>query len=317
MTEKKVLFDFKNISKSFRDTKALDDISFKIYRGEVFGYIGPNGAGKTTTIKILVGLIQNFKGNIYINGKPISKRSEQIQKILGYLPQEAGFQEWRTVKQTLMTLGKLSGLESEYLKEKIDEVLNLVGLIDVENKKISHLSGGMAQRLLLAQALLHEPELLVLDEPLSGLDPTSRYQVKNIIKLLVKRDITIFLSSHILNDVQDLADRIGIINKGKIMKVGTPNELQSHFQVGNEIEIIYSESSAICKGLENLSGIEKVQEFGPNKQIIHLASDIDIDKKIEKIIKHILNENCKIRNFNLLKPSLEQVYLNYIGRDSK
>jgi ABC-2 type transport system ATP-binding protein len=317
LTEKKVLFDFKNVSKSFRDTKALDDISFKIYRGEVFGYIGPNGAGKTTTIKILVGLIQNFKGNIYINGNPISKRSEKIQKILGYLPQEAGFQEWRTVKQTLMTLGKLSGLESEYLKEKIGEVLNLVGLIDVENKKISHLSGGMKQRLLLAQALLHEPELLVLDEPLSGLDPTSRYQVKNIIKLLVKRDITIFLSSHILSDVQDLADRIGIINKGKIMRVGTPNELQSHFQVGNEIEIIYSESSEICKDLENLSGIEKVHNFEPNKQIIQLASDIDIDRKIEEIITHILNENCKIRNFNLLKPSLEQVYLNYIGGDSR
>ncbi|MBD3226559.1 MAG: ATP-binding cassette domain-containing protein [Candidatus Lokiarchaeota archaeon] len=316
MSKHNVLIDFNNVSKNYKKIKALDNISFKVYKGEVFGYIGPNGAGKTTTIKILVGLIRNFKGNILINGESVLKKSKEIHKTLGYLPQESGFQEWRTVNHALTTFGKLSGVSPGKLNKKIEKILQLVGLFEVKDKKISHLSGGMKQRLLLAQALLHNPELLVLDEPLSGLDPTSRFQVKKIIKLLVKKDITIFFSSHILSDVQDLADRIGIINKGKIMRVGTPDELQSHFQIGNDIEVIYSMDSVPCKGLENLSEVNKVQTHQQNRQIIHLTSDIDIDKSIKKILQCILDEKCKIRNFNLLKPSLEQVYLNYIGENS-
>ncbi|MHA1269735.1 MAG: ATP-binding cassette domain-containing protein [Candidatus Helarchaeota archaeon] len=307
--------EFSNVSKNFKTIKALDQISFKINKGDIFGYIGPNGAGKTTTIKILVGLIRNFQGDVFLNGKNISTIRNELYKILGYLPQEAGFQNWRTVHHTLKTFGKLSGLSSNNLEDRIQSVLNLVNLQDMQNKKITHLSGGMVQKLRLAQALLHLPKLLVLDEPMAGLDPTSRYQIKSIIKDLANKDITIFFSSHILSDVQDIANKIGIINNGKIMRVGTPTELQSHFQIGNEIEIVYSSNSTICNDIQHIPNIEYVEKISPNKQIIHLSPDSDVDDCIYHILTKILENKCRIRNFNLLKPSLEEVYLKYVKGD--
>jgi ABC-2 type transport system ATP-binding protein len=307
--------EFRNISKKYRDIKALDDVSFSIQKGEIFGYIGPNGAGKTTTIKILVGLITEYNGKVLIDGKDISKNQSSIHKIIGYLPQEAGFQEWRTVDHALKTFGGLSGLNSENLENRIKIVLEQVGLLDVRHKKITHLSGGMIQKLRFAQAILHEPELLILDEPLSGLDPTSRYQMKNIIMSLTKKGITIFFSSHILNDVQDIADRIGILNLGKIMNVGTPDMLQQEFQVGNILAIEVAKGSSTCKGLENMTCVEKIEQINENKQILHLKSETDLDKCISEILNKITSQNCRVRNFNMLKPSLEEVYLKYVRGD--
>ncbi len=171
----------------------------------------------------------------------------------------------------------------------------------------------MVQKLLLAQALLHDPELIILDEPMAGLDPTSRFQVKNIIKNLAKRGVTILFSSHILSDVQDIANQIGILNQGRIMKVGTPGELQRHFQIGNDLEIIFAENSALGKGLESLTCIESVEQSAPNKQLVHLIPDANIDTCIQEILSTLLQQKCRIRNFNLLQPSLEEVYLKYVG----
>ncbi|MHA1229240.1 MAG: ATP-binding cassette domain-containing protein [Candidatus Helarchaeota archaeon] len=311
----KSYIEFRNVSKNYREIKALNNVNFKIFKGDIFGYIGPNGAGKTTTIKILVGLIQNFKGEIFIDGKNVSEVRSELYKILGYLPQNSGFQNWRTVEQTLKTLGKLSGLSSAQLKDRIDSVLELVNLKDVRNRKIAHLSGGMIQKLLLAQSILHEPELLVLDEPMSGLDPTSRFQFKKIIKDLSNNGMTIFFSSHILSDVQDIATRIGIINKGKIMRVGTPDELQSHFQVGNDIEIIFAEDRINLQPIKEMEGIKEIDKVSPKKIIIRLYPDIDIDKCIKDLLDIIIKNNLKIRNFNVMKPSLEEVYLKYVGSE--
>ena len=211
---KNTCIEFKNVSKKYKELLALDDISFKIPKGEIFGYIGPNGAGKTTTIKILVGLVRKFKGNVLIYGRNISNNWKNLHNLIGYHPQEAGFQEWRTVDHVFKTFGRLSGLTSEQLEQRTQEILELINLSDVRYKKIVHLSGGMFQKLRLGQALLHEPQILVLDEPLSGLDPNMRFQFKKIIKKLGKSDITILFSSHILSDVQDVADKIGILNKG-------------------------------------------------------------------------------------------------------
>ncbi|MHA1602137.1 MAG: ABC transporter ATP-binding protein, partial [Promethearchaeota archaeon] len=218
--------ELQNISKSYKYVNVLQDVSFSIQKGDIFGYVGPNGAGKTTTIKILVGLIQNFQGKILIKGIDISKNRQLLHKVLGYLPQETSFQEWRTVETALNTFGLLSGISKKELESRIDEVLKIVGLPDSRKRKINHLSGGMKQKLQFAQALLHDPEFIVLDEPMSGLDPTSRYQVRKIIKNLAKNGKTIFLSSHILSDIQDICTRIGILNNGNILKIGTPQELQ-------------------------------------------------------------------------------------------
>ena len=191
----------RGVSKNYFNFRALDNISFEINEGEIFGYIGPNGAGKTTTMKILVGLISDFQGEVLIGGYRIPKQKEEVHKLLGYLPQNVAFQEWRTVNHALTTFGRLSGLTAKQVESRIPEVLDLVSLSDVRHKKISQLSGGMTQKVGLAQALLHEPKLLILDEPLGGLDPLSRHQFKEVILELGKRGTTILFSSHILSDV--------------------------------------------------------------------------------------------------------------------
>ena len=311
----KALIEFQNVSKSYKNTLALDKVSFAINKGDVFGYIGPNGAGKTTTIKILVGLIRDYIGDVYIAGKNISKSRQEIYKILGYHPQEAGFQRWRTINHALRTFGRLSGLESPRLETKIQEVLEFVNLQDVRYKKIIHLSGGMIQKLRLAQALLNDPQILVLDEPLSGLDPSSRYQVKNLIKNLSKKGITILFSSHILTDIQDIANMIGIVNKGRIIKIGSPDELQSEFHIGNIIEIVYIQGGDPCPNLEDIEGIERIEIGASNKQFAHLKVDADIDDTINGILRKITEHKSKMRNFRILTPSLEEVYLKYIEGD--
>ena len=307
---------FEGVSKTYKDVQALSNVSFEIPRGSVFGYIGPNGAGKTTTIKILVGLIRNFDGNVYVDGRRISEGMTDIHRKLGYLPQEVGFQNWRTVGQMLTTFGRLSGLPKTGLEKRVDEVLELVALPNLQDRRIVHLSGGMQQKLRLAQSLIHDPELIILDEPMSGLDPASRHQVKSIIKRLSERGATVFFSSHILSDVQDIATLIGILNKGQLMRVGTPDELQSHFQVGNDIEIVVAEGSVMCSDFEDIPGVDYLESTSSKRQVMHLTSDADIDTVIAEVVGKLLSEGCQLRQLNLLKPSLEEVYLRYVGGES-
>ncbi|TFF85743.1 MAG: ABC transporter ATP-binding protein [Promethearchaeota archaeon] len=306
-----------NISKKYRTKLALKDMSFELKKGDVFGYIGPNGAGKTTTIKIIVGLIKDYSGKYLINDELIKKNISKFVKLLGYHPQDTGFQAWRTVNHALYTFGRLSGIDKAILSDRIQSILHFVRLFDLRHKKIKHLSSGMVQKLRLAQALLNLPKILILDEPLSGLDPASRYQIKSLIKSLAQRQITILFSSHILNDVEDIANRIGILNHGQIMKIGTPTELQEQFQIGNIIEIIYAENSNPCKALESIKAIDKIEFDQKSNQLLYLRPDEDLDLAAHQILGSILQQKCSIRSFRFLKPSLESVYLKYVSGDKK
>ncbi|MHA1356398.1 MAG: ABC transporter ATP-binding protein [Candidatus Heimdallarchaeota archaeon] len=174
----KSIIEFSNVYKSYKDVKALLGVSFSIKKGEIFGYIGPNGAGKTTTLKILVGLLTDFTGEVKVE-KELLANHQNLGARIGYMPQEVGFQEWRTVNEALVTFGLLSGMDKTDIEKRIPEVLELLGLSESQKRKIKHLSGGMQQKLKLAQALLHNPSILVLDEPLSGLDPTIQLVVFN------------------------------------------------------------------------------------------------------------------------------------------
>ncbi|TXT66936.1 MAG: putative ABC transporter ATP-binding protein YxlF [Promethearchaeota archaeon] len=311
------IIQFKKVSKSYKDIKALKDVSFAIHKGEIFGYIGPNGAGKTTSIKILVGLLRNFQGEVLINNIPIEKNRKSLHNFIGYLPQEAGFQEWRTVDHALITFGRLSGLKGNNLENRIHEVLEIVDLQDVRNKKISHLSGGMQQKLLFAQAILNDPKILVLDEPLSGLDATSRYQVKKIIKSFAEKELTIFFSSHILSDIQDFADKIGILNHGKLLDLDTPAQLQEKLNLTNIIQIEYKEKASFLRNLEQHSFIMSIDNHTPTKNVqqIRLDPQADIELSIRTLLQEILNQRIQIRGFTLHKPTLEDVYLKYIEED--
>ena len=301
-----------NVSKSYGNFRALDKISFKIKEGEIFGYIGPNGAGKTTTMKILVGLISDFQGEVLIDGYQVPKQKDEIHKLLGYLPQNVAFQEWRTVNQALKTFGRLSGLSDMEVGGRITEILDLLALSDVLHKKISQLSGGMIQKVGLAQALLHDPKLLVLDEPLGGLDPLSRHQFKEIVLKLGNKGTTILFSSHILSDVQDVADRIGIINRGKIKQIGTLNELKSSLSSQNVIEVLLSYASDKWHEFKSISKVKSVEQPSPGRILVNLDAGADEDQVIDDIVQSIARLKIKVRGIKLLSPSLDEIYLNHV-----
>ncbi len=308
------LFDIQEVTKRYKDVTALGSISFSIQQGEILGYIGPNGAGKTTTIKLLVGLIKNYEGIIRYKDQPLSNQevSSELHRELGYLPQEVEFQNWRTVHHALSTFGLLSGIPKSVLNDAIERSLEIVGLNDVQNKKIVHLSGGMKQKLKFAQALMHDPPFLVLDEPMSGLDPGARYQVSNIIKKLHKKGTTIFFSSHILGDIENLATRIAIIHQGRIMKTGTPAELREEFRISNSIKIAYSKQSSQLQQ-DKIDSIQEISQESELEQIIHMRPEIGIDQGMQKILNYITENSIKIRKIDVLEPDLEDVYLHFVG----
>jgi ABC-2 type transport system ATP-binding protein len=307
------LVTINNLTKNFGSFRALNDVSLEIKEGEIFGYIGPNGAGKTTTMKILVGLISDFQGQLTIGGYEFPKNKTEIHKLLGYLPQSVAFQEWRTVNHALKTFGRLSGLTDSQLEERIPKTLDLIGLGDVRYKKISQLSGGMIQKVGLAQALLHEPKLLVLDEPLGGLDPLSRHQFKEIVVNLAGKGTTILFSSHILSDVQDVAHRIGIINHGKIKRVGTLNELKAQFTQQKTIEVMLSGESDKWRQLGTVKQVSEAVSPQAGIVLLNLEKDAQEEQAINDVVMAVVKLGIRVRGIWMLEPSLDQIYFNYIS----
>jgi ABC-2 type transport system ATP-binding protein len=304
----------REVSKNYGSFRALDNVSFEIGGGEIFGYIGPNGAGKTTTLKILVGLINDFKGEVLVGGYKVPKQKLEAHKLLGYLPQNVAFQEWRTVDHALKTFGKLSGLTEIELRERIPKILDLLSLGDVRHKKISQLSGGMTQKVGLAQALLHDPKLLVMDEPLGGLDPLSRHQFKEVVLELAKNGTTILFSSHILSDVQDVANRIGILSRGKIKMIGSMSELKSHLYRQKIVEVLLSYVTDKWKQFAEIKNVSKVEQPSPGRVLVHLQEGADDDEVINDLVRSIAELEIRIRSISLLSPSLDEIYLNYVQK---
>ena len=304
----------REVTKNYYSFRALDDISFEINEGEIFGYIGPNGAGKTTTLKILVGLINDFKGEVLLGGYKLPKQKLEAHKLLGYLPQNVAFQEWRTVNHALRTFGRLSGLTEMELEERIPKILELLSLGDVRQKKISQLSGGMTQKVGLAQALLHDPKLLVMDEPLGGLDPLSRHQFKNIVQELAHNGTTILFSSHILSDVQDVADRIGILSRGKIKMVGSMTELKSQLYSQKIVEVLLSYLTDKWQQFSEIKNVNKVEQPSQDRVLVYLQKTADEDQVINDLVKKISELGIRIRGLSLLSPSLDEIYLNYVQK---
>lgn len=302
----------KNISKNYNSFPALKNVSFEIGKGDVFGYIGPNGAGKTTTIKLLIGLITDFSGQVTIDGMQMPEKRDKLHKILGYLPQNVSFQDWRTVEHALKTFGELSEIDVSELDERIEEVLKTVGMEESRHKKVKELSGGNVQKLGLAQALLHKPKLLVFDEPLTGLDPASRYQVKQIIRELSKGETTVFFSSHILSDVQDVATKIGILSKGKILDVGSLEELKEDFSAPNVIDIKLFKDTGKEDVIRSIKGIEKVEKDIPNEMKVKISKEYDIDEVSNILLKELLDQGYRIKKFSPISPNLDELYVKYV-----
>jgi ABC-2 type transport system ATP-binding protein len=309
------IIQFKKISKFYNGKEALKNLSFSIKEGKVFGYIGPNGAGKTTTIKIINSLITDYSGKLMINGLNIPERRYEISKILGYMPQVIAFQDWRTVEHVLKTFGLLSGLEKKALERRIGEVLELVGLGKEKKKKVIHLSGGMNQKLGLAQALLHSPRIIVLDEPLSGLDPGSRISLKQTIKNLRDKGITIFFSSHILSDVQDIADKVGVLHNGKLIITGTIEEIKSKYSIRDDIDISFSKFTGKSSDFDLISGIKRTEKKNDMDFRIILDSSMSYDELVHKIIKFFMGKGCRVKSIKPVTSSLDELFLKIIKEE--
>jgi len=234
-TNKEVMIECKNLTKAYNGFKALDNLNLDIVKGEIFAFVGHNGAGKTTTMNLLVGLIEPTSGDAFISGHSIIKDPIEVKKIIGFLPENVNLYSGLTARQTVKYIADLNGGVAE---NKIDETLDRVGLEKVKDKRAEEFSKGMKQRLGIACVLVKDPEVLFLDEPTSGLDPTGKMEVQDLLKKLGDEGITIFYASHILGEVEDIADRVGILYQGKLQKILGKDEIEKVGEIYKEISVV-------------------------------------------------------------------------------
>ena len=221
------VISIKNLFKSYGSKHVLKDINLDVYPGQIIGYIGPNGAGKSTTVKILCGLITDYEGDVRIKGLDLKKQTVEVKKLIGYVPELAELYDVLTPLEYLNFTGALYGLDEELCRERIHRMLNAFGLLPNIDQRMDSFSKGMRQKVLIASGLLHNPDIIILDEPLSGLDANSVIIVKNLISKLARDGKTIFYCSHMMDVVEKVSDRIVLIDDGRIIANGTFEELKS------------------------------------------------------------------------------------------
>jgi ABC-2 type transport system ATP-binding protein len=227
MSNSQTLIQTSHLTKRFGEKLAVNDVSFQVQSGEIFGFLGPNGAGKTTTIKMIVGLLKPTSGLVQVGGYDVQSQPLQAKAVNGYVPDEPNLYAKLTGRELLRFVGDLYGIERQQVERRSDELLRLFDLTEAGDDTIDSYSHGMQQKSASASALVHDPKVLVLDEPTVGLDPKSARLIKDILRQLADRGAAIFLSTHILEIAERMCDRIGIINRGSLIAVGTMQELRS------------------------------------------------------------------------------------------
>lgn len=298
------------LTKKYGEVLAVDRASLRVDEGTVFGLIGPNGAGKSTIIRSLLGLTPRDGGRMVVSGADMTSPEARRKVRVGYLPQRAAFQEWRTAEQALRTLGRLSGLEGERLERRIDEVLEQLGIEEYRGRKINKLSGGTLQKLGFAQAILHEPAVLVLDEPMASLDPASRFLFKKIIRELRASGTTILFSSHILSDVEDLADSVGLLQNGKVRYAGPISGLEKTVSLRSELVVELVDDKGEWRSV-SVPGVD-LRQPSAGVLVAHVSDPGQWDAVVPRIIEALMKEGCNIRSFNRHEPNLEDLYMAYV-----
>ncbi|HVK78847.1 MAG TPA: ABC transporter ATP-binding protein [Kofleriaceae bacterium] len=305
------LVALRGVTKSYYGQKVLSDVSFEIAEGEVFGYIGPNGAGKSTTLKIMAGLITTYEGEVRVGGADVGRDRDRTHALIGFMPQGAGFQNWRTVESALDSLGELSGVPADVRARRIPALLERFDLLKARTKKVKELSGGMTQKLSLIQALLHEPKLLILDEPLEGLDPPSRQLLKDVIRERQRAGTTVLFSSHILSDVEHVADRIGILKAGEVATTGSMRELMTAFDTPIEVDVWFSQAPADLAYLHDPAfGTAALRK--PGEWRITLPRGADVDAIIHALVERTLAGGGRLRKIGVAEPALDELFARYI-----
>ncbi len=292
-------------SEMFRTVEAVQNVGFTVQRGEVYGFLGPNGAGKTTTIKVCMDLIKATEGTVRVFG--CDPRNRKAKQRVGYLPEHPYFYDYLKPQEILDFFGRVFGIDRETRKKRIDALLDRVGLSDARNRPLRKFSKGMLQRLGIAQALINEPDLLVLDEPLSGLDPMGRKEIRDIIIEQRDRGATIFFSSHILSDIEHLCDRVAIIHHGNVVSEGPLEELLLSEKRQTEL-LIRAEPVQIDSVLSTL-GVKAVR-LGASSRIV-----IDTGR-VREAIESVHTAGGTIEQVQPHRDSLEDLFVRATGGKS-
>jgi len=305
----------RSLSKSFGAVKAVNDISFAVESGEIFGFLGPNGAGKSTTIMILTTLLKPTSGQVLVSGYDVVMHPKQVRQNIGYVQQESTVDEYLTGRENLLLQARLNHIPKNQINKKIDDVLELIELSDKQNDPVITYSGGMRKRLDIAGGLLHQPKVLFLDEPTVGLDIQTRRKIWEYIKKIHKEfQMTIFLTTHYMEEADQLCDRIGIIDSGKIQIIDTPENMKN--AMGNEVISLTFENGNSEEFLAQLSQIDLVKKINKDsdKLVLFVSKGTEVIPKIFQISSTL---EIKITSISLTRPTLDDVFISYTGREIK
>ncbi|HEC81981.1 MAG TPA: ABC transporter ATP-binding protein [Thermoplasmatales archaeon] len=294
----------KNLTKYYNNHLAVNNVSFSVKKGEIFGFLGPNGAGKTTTIKAMLGLIHVNEGEVKINGFSIAKNEKEAKSHVGYLPERVAFYGNLTALQNLYFYAEMRGASKEECKALLEEF----GLGEHSEKKVSGFSKGMLQRLGMARAMLGNPSVLILDEPTSGLDPRGVVLIRNKIKDLNKRGVTLFVSSHILSEVQAICDHVGIINRGVLVAEDSVSRLSSRLNLKPKMILELNKPLDVVEDVvRKVKGVDAVHVYGRRIEVV-----CDAASKV-KVVLAAVKAGADILNIRTEEPSLEEVFMRYTG----
>lgn len=301
-----------NLKKTFKKVNAVEQVSLYIEQGEIVGLLGPNGAGKSTTIAMISTLIEPTDGEVYLNKKSIIKQPNELRKILGVVPQEIALYEDLTARENLRFFGRVHKMPKETLNERIDVVLEQIGLQHEEKKLVKHYSGGMKRRLNIGVALLHEPKYLIMDEPTVGIDPQSRNHILETVKNLNEQsNMSIIYTSHYMEEVEYLCDRIYILDQGKVIASGTKDEIKSILSSENTVVLQLEKYSQSLVDelfeqtiLSNLHATEEEITFTVSKTTNYLPTLLSLCEK----------HDATLKSYQVKSPTLEDVFLHLTGR---
>ena len=299
----------RNLTKRFGDFTAVAGIDFDVRRGEIFGFLGPNGSGKTTTIRMMLGLLKPTVGTVEVLGVPVSEHAKRIRPRVGYMSQRFSLYNDLTVLQNLRFYGRAYGLENDVLKERIQDALHMAGLEGHERTHTKDLSGGWRQRLALSAAILHRPELVFLDEPTAGVDPVSRRAFWNLLYRLVAEEITVFVTTHYMDEAEH-CHRLALIQRGKLIACGSPEEIKRDVMRGQVLEIAPTDTPRAVKVLRAAreSGRLPLEEVALYGSLVHVVAP-DMSQYRDAIAAELRRAGVEPGPMAIIEPSLEDVFI--------
>ena len=307
------ILQVQDLVKNYGDFQAVKGISFGIEEGEIFSLLGPNGAGKTTTISMLSTLYAPTSGDATIAGHSITKEPMKVRNAIGVVPQDLALYEDLTARENLMFWGQMYGLSGSSLKSRVDEVLGQIGLVDKVKDRVKTYSGGMKRRVNIGVGLLHKPKVLFMDEPTVGIDPQSRRAILDTVKDLNKQGMTVLYTTHYMEEAEELSNRVGIIDHGELIAIGTQKELTKQVGETETLVLHISENEDPQALADAFKGIKEVLEanvIGHEISVItHSAKDV-----LASVVTKANDRGIKIHSIDIREPNLEAVFLHLTGR---